>query len=92
MPSASISGNIVICKETMIRPLKVSDHKMLGAVIVGNLVICSKIINKDSLRAKIFLNTNQKEGLDMCRQCVNICHWTDECRSKRDIQGNFFCV
>ena len=63
MPSASISGNIVICKETMIRPLKVSDHKMLGAVIVGNLVICNKIVKKAPSRAMAFLGMKQQKSI-----------------------------
>ena len=33
---------------------------MSGALIVGNLVICNKIVNKVSIRAVIFLNINQK--------------------------------
>ena len=42
---------------------KISDLKMLGALIVENLVICNKIVNKASLRAMVFLNINQKEGV-----------------------------
>lgn len=42
---------------------KISDLKMLGALIVENLVICNKIVNKASLRPMGFLNIKQKEGL-----------------------------
>lgn len=63
MPSAAVPENIFICKETMTKPEKVSDLKMLGALIVGNTDICNKIVNKASLRAMVFLNINQKEGL-----------------------------
>ena len=63
MPSASILGNAVICKEIVTKQLKVSDLKMSGALSVGNMVICNKIVNQVSLREMVFLNMNQKEGL-----------------------------
>jgi hypothetical protein len=43
---------------------------MLSALIVGIVVICNKIVNKASLRATIFLNINQKEGLGF-QECLS---------------------
>ena len=40
----------------MTKLLKVSDLKMPGALIVVNTIICNKIVNKESLRAMVFLN------------------------------------
>ena len=37
--------------------------KMLNALVVENLIFCNKIVNKTFLRAMVFLNVNQKEGL-----------------------------
>lgn len=54
MHSASIVGNMVICKETVTKPLKVSDLKTLSAIIVGNMVICNRIVNKAFLRLMVF--------------------------------------
>lgn len=54
MHSASIVGNMVICKEIVTKPLKVSDLKTPSAVIVGNMVICNKIVNKAFLRLIFF--------------------------------------
>ena len=64
----------------------VSNIKRPGDSVVGNLVICNKIVNKVSIRAVIFLNINQKECQ---RQCGKGCNRTNECRYERDIQGDF---
>ena len=71
MSGDSIVENMVICKETVTKPLRVSDLKMLGALIVGNMVICNKIMNKTSLRIVFFLNINKKDGLDF-QKCASI--------------------
>ena len=63
MPRVSTAGNTIICKDTVTKLLKVSDLKMPGALIVVNTIICNKIVNKESLRAMVFLNITQKEGL-----------------------------
>ena len=52
-----------ICKKTVTKQLKVSDLKMSGALTVGNMVICNKIVNQVSLREMVFLSMNQKEVL-----------------------------
>lgn len=52
MLGTSISENMVICKETVTKPPKVSDLEMPSALIVGNMVICKNIANKTSLRAR----------------------------------------
>ena len=44
------------------KPLNVLDLNMPSALIVDNMVICNKILNKASLRAMVFLNINKKEG------------------------------
>lgn len=36
---------------------------MPSVLIVGNMVICNKIVNKASLKAMVFLNIKQKECL-----------------------------
>lgn len=43
--------------------VKVSDLKVHRALVVGNRIICNKIVNKASLRPMGFLNIKQKEGL-----------------------------
>jgi hypothetical protein len=43
--------------------VKISDLKVHRALVVGNRIICNKIVNKASLRAIVFLNINQKEVL-----------------------------
>ena len=63
---------MIICKQTVTKPLKSSNLKMLSALIVGIVVICNKIVNKASLRATIFLNINQKEGLGFQRCAANV--------------------
>lgn len=65
----SIAGRTVICKETGTKLLKASDMKMFSAVIVRNTVSCNKIVNKASLKAMLFLNINQKEGLGFQGGC-----------------------
>lgn len=62
-PSVSTEGNSVICRETVMQPLKISALKMLGALTVGNMLIYNKSVNQASLRAMVFLNINQKGGL-----------------------------
>lgn len=56
------------------------------------MVICNRIANKTSLQAIVFLNINHKEGLGFQGCAGNMAvlpYWTNEYRSKRDIQGNF---
>ena len=72
MPGVSIVGYMLICKKTVTNLLKVSDLKMPGALIVVNTIICNKIVNKESLRAMVFLNINQKEGLGFQRCAANV--------------------
>ena len=62
MPSASIGRNMVIFKDTVTKTLKILDLKISGALIIGNMVICNKIVNKESLRVMVFLNINQKKA------------------------------
>ena len=64
MPSASIAGNVATCTETVTKPLKVSDLKMLGVLISRNMVLASRKVNKASLRVMFFvfvLCINQKK-------------------------------
>lgn len=63
---------MTICKETVTKLLKVSDLKIPGALIVGNMVICNKAVDKASLRAMVFLNINQKEGLGFQRYADSV--------------------
>lgn len=52
--------------------IKAPDLKLPSAFIVGNIVICNKIVNRASLRTMIFLNINQKGGpgfRGVCRRC-----------------------
>lgn len=64
MPSVSIAGNTVICKDMVTKLLKVLDFKMPSVLTSGNMVLRSRKVNKISLRTMIFLTINQKEGLD----------------------------
>jgi hypothetical protein len=52
--------------------LKVSDLKMPGSLIVGNMVNSNKIVNKASLQAMGFLKINQKEGLGIQGRAGNV--------------------
>lgn len=65
------------------KPLNVLDLNMPSALIVDNMVICNKILNKASLRAMVFLNINQKEGLGF-KRCPGdvISATTHQCRFK----------
>jgi hypothetical protein len=54
---------MVTCKGTVTKPPKVSDLKMDSALIVENVIIGNKIVNKAFVRTMVFLNKNQKEGL-----------------------------
>ena len=72
MLGASIAGSTVFCKETVTKLLKASDLKMPCALIVGNIVICNKIVNKASQRTMIFLNISQKEGPGFQRCAGNV--------------------
>ena len=68
------------------KPLNVLDLNMPSALIVDNMVICNKILNKASLRAMVFLNINQKEGL-----AFEVCVSNGEMNigpKEIDIQGN----
>ena len=71
------------------KPLNVLDLNMPSALIVDNMVICNKILNKASLRAMVFLNINQKDGLGF-QGCVgNVARVVTGSMSidPRDIQG-----
>ena len=41
-------GKYGSCREAVTKPLKISDLKMLSTIIVENMVICHKILNKAS--------------------------------------------
>lgn len=51
---------MILCKETETKPQKISDLKIPGAFIVGNMIICNKIVNNASLRAMFFRTINMK--------------------------------
>ena len=68
MPSASIVGNTIFCKETMTKP-KASDLKMSSVLTARNTALCAQKVNKPFLRAMVFLNFKQKECLNFLR-CV----------------------
>jgi hypothetical protein len=42
----TLEDTMIICKQTVTKPLKVSDLKMPRALIVRNMVICNQIVNK----------------------------------------------
>ena len=79
--------NLVICKGTVTRPLNTSYLKMSGALTEKYSTFHWKV-NKPFLTVKSFLNKNNKECLGF-QMCGHGCHWTNECRSKKNIQCNF---
>lgn len=54
MSSAFIARNMVTCNGIVTKPSKVSDLKMPGALIVGNVIIGNKNVNKAFVRAMFF--------------------------------------
>lgn len=88
MPGTSFVGNVVVCKDW---PSCLKSHlKMLSYLIVGNLVICNKIVNKASLRAMVFLNIYQKEVVGFCAGNMPGVTIRPKIIGPREIQGNFF--
>ena len=64
---------------------------MLNAIIVANKVTLRRILNRLFLETKFFSKHNpfrMHVPSGLCRRCGKGSHWTNECRSTRDIHSN----
>ena len=71
--------------------VKISDLKVHRALVVGNRIICNKIVNKASLRAIVFLNINQKEVLGFQGCADGVVRAAIEPVNPREIAKAIFC-
>ena len=64
---------------------------MLNVSNVANKVTLKGIVNRVFLEIMFFSKHNSNTKLlysGLCRRCGKGRHWTNECRSKKDIQGD----